>query len=90
MIKVIGGDLLENGRKHDVYVIPTRGYGKILPLPMIQYFARVFIDHARQRPSDTFQVTLVGCDTRRYKPQHIAPFFDYSPENVMLPYEFIY
>lgn len=90
MIRVIGGDLLENGRQREVYTIPTRGYGKILPLPMIKYFTRVFLDHARQRPSDTFQVTLVGCDNRRYKPPHIAPFFNYAPENVILPYEFIY
>lgn len=88
-IRVIEGDLSDNGRKRDVYTIPTRGYGKMLPLPMIQYFVRVFLDHARARPDDTFRVTTIGVG-RKYKPPQIAPFFNYAPNNVLLPYEFIY
>lgn len=88
-IRVVSGDLLENGRRGDVYTIPTRGNGKLLPLQMIKYFVRVFLDHARTRPDDTFRVTLIGV-CRQYKPPQIAPFFDYAPDNVLLPYEFIY
>lgn len=86
-----------HGRQGNAYAIPTKGIGTgpkrtmpTLPLPMIQYFVRVFLDHARQNPSDTFRVTPIGCGLAGYKPPHIAPFFDYAPENVILPYEFIY
>lgn len=88
-VRVIDGELLENGRLRDLYTIPTRGYGKVLPLPMIQYFCRVFLDYARTCPGDTFIVTTVGVG-RKYKPPQIAPFFNYAPANVILPYEFIY
>jgi hypothetical protein len=88
-VRVIEGDLMDNGRKRDVYTIPTRGYGKVLPLPMIQYFCRVFLDHARTCPGDSFRITTIGVG-RKYKAPQIAPFFNYAPHNVLLPYEFIY
>lgn len=82
-----------HGRQGNAYAIPTKGFGKpmpTLPLPMIQYFCRVFLDHARAHPGDTFRVTPIGCGLAGYKPPQIAPFFNYAPQNVLLPYEFIY
>ncbi len=86
-----------HGRQGNAYAIPTKGIGAgskrvmpTLPLPMIQYFVRVFLDHARACPGDTFRVTPIGCGLAGYKPPQIAPFFDHAPQNVILPYEFIY
>jgi hypothetical protein len=86
-----------HGRQGNAYAIPTKGFGvgargtmPTLPLPMIQYFCRVFLDHARACPGDTFRVTPIGCGLAGYKPPQIAPFFNYAPINVILPYEFIY
>lgn len=86
-----------HGRQGNSYAIPTKGFGvgpkrtmPTLPLPMIKYFVLVFLDHARQCPLDTFRVTPIGCGLAGYKPPQIAPFFDYAPANVLLPYEFQY
>ena len=87
MIKVIGGSLLSHGRQGDQYVIPVKGMdGKRMPLPMVQYFCRVFLEHALACPGDQFQVTVIGGG----KPSQVAPFFDYCPPNIYLPYEYQY
>ncbi len=87
------------GRQGDSYAIPTKGYavtiGKrsvmpVLPLPMIEYFCRVFVDYAQARPNEQFRLVAIGCGLAGYKPAQIAPFFDYCPMNIMLPREFIY
>jgi hypothetical protein len=79
------------GRQGDSYAIPTKDFHlRTLPLPMIQYFCRVFLDHARMHPGDTFKVVEIGCGLAGYKPRQIAPFFDYAPRNVHIPYSFIY
>lgn len=82
-----------HGRQGNAYAIPTKGFGDpmpVLPLEMIRYFCRVFLTYARAHPGETFKVTPIGCGLAGYKPAQIAPFFDYSPDNVHIPYEFIY
>jgi hypothetical protein len=79
------------GRQGNSYAIPTKDFMvKKLPLPMIEYFVKVFIQHARDNPNDRFNVTAIGCGLAGYKPPQIAPFFDYAPPNVRLPLAFIY
>lgn len=87
MIRVTGGTLALHGRQGDSYIIPIKGLdGKRLPLPMIQYFCRVFLNYARLHASDQFGLTVIGGG----KHSQIAPFFDHAPLNVSLPYEFMY
>ena len=77
------------GRQGQSYAIPTKDFMmKRLPLPMIQYFARVFLDYARAHPGERFRLTPVGCGLAGYTVNDIAPFFDYAPGNVYIPYEF--
>ena len=84
------------GRQGDSYAIPTKGYPgprgqmPVLPLPLIQYFCRVFVDYARARPGERFKLVAIGCGLAGYKPAQIAPFFDHCPFNVTLPFEFMY
>jgi hypothetical protein len=79
-----------HGRQGKSYAIPTKDFAlRTLPLPMIQYFVRVFLDHARINPNDRFKVVPIGCGLAGYKPHQIAPFFDYAPVNVYIPHVFI-
>lgn len=79
------------GRQGNSYAIPTKDYAlKTLPLPMIHHFCREFVRYAWCNPNDTFKLVEIGCGLAGYNPRQIAPFFDYSPMNVHLPYRFIY
>lgn len=71
------------------YAIPTKDFNlRTLPLPMIQYFCATFLAYARANLSVSFRLTPVGCGLAGYTVRQIAPFFDYAPNNVSLPYEF--
>ena len=63
--------------------VPVRG----LPVEMIRYFVSVAVDHARRTPHMRYQVQAKGWG---HPARVIAPMFDYCPDNVMLPYEFMY
>lgn len=79
------------GRQGDAYAIPTKGFNlEVLPLPMIEHFAQAFLRYAKMHPSETFKLTAIGTGLAGYKVRQIAPMFDYCPENVILPYEFVY
>ena len=79
------------GRQGDSYAIPTKDERlRVLPLYIIQYHVAVFIQYARAHPECQFQVVPIGCGLAGYKPCQIAPFFDHCPNNVGLPYEFMY
>lgn len=58
-----------------------------LSVPLIRYFAHVAMDHARNNPHDKFQVIAKGWG---HPHRIVAAMFDYCPDNVGLPYEFIY
>lgn len=80
-----------HGRQGDSYAIPTKDAQlQTLPLEAIKYFVKVFLQYAREHPSDTFKVVSIGCGLAGYSPSQIAPMFDYCPINVQLPQEFIY
>lgn len=86
-VQVINGTLAAPGRNGDSYAIPVKGFdGKRLPLPLVEYFCRVFLDYARRHPFEDFTVGVI----QGGKPPQIAPFFDHCPANVTLPYEFMY
>lgn len=77
------------GRQGNSYAIPTKDANlKTLPLHVIRYQADVFLTYADQNPELTFQLTPIGCGLAGYKPEQIAPMFDGSPPNVILPPEF--
>lgn len=79
------------GRQGDSYAIPTKDMIlKPLPLPIIRVYVGWFLTYAREHPYDRFKVVAIGCGLAGFKPAQIAPFFDYAPMNVMLPYEFMY
>lgn len=79
------------GRQGASFGIPTKGFKlEILPLPLIQHFVQAFKVYAWQHQAESFDVVAIGCGLAAYKPHQIAPFFDYSPPNVSLPYEFLY
>lgn len=79
------------GRQGDSFAIPTKGYKlERLPLPLIAHFVRGFKLYAAANPGEQFKVVAIGCGLDGYKPADIAPMFDHSPANVMLPRDFIY
>ena len=68
--------------------VPVRdAAGKRLSLDLIHAFVWVALDHARKRPGVTFHVKQDGWGYAREK---IAPMFDNCPQNIILPYGFLY
>jgi hypothetical protein len=71
------------------YAIPTKDANiKTLPLENIRQYVDVFKSFARANPHMTFQVTSIGCGLAGYKPEQIAPMFEGSPSNCILPAAF--
>jgi len=68
------------------YAIPTkdRTLG-VLPLLSISVSVQRFIEFACAHPELRFIVTQIGCGLAGYSPKQIAPFFNGSPGNVILP-----
>lgn len=74
------------GPQGDAYAIPTKDHRlQVLPLPIISGHVAAFLDHARQRPAMTFELTPIGCGLAGYRPADIAPMFAQAPANVRLP-----
>lgn len=83
------------GFQGNSYAIPTKGElnsltGRfpILPLPTIMAHVAAFLMFARSRQDLKFQLTPIGCGFAGYSYQAIAPMFEASPSNVILPHEF--
>lgn len=71
------------------YAIATvNGRLEKLRLPDILWQVDVFKDYARQHPNLTFLVTKIGCGIAGFDIEDIAPMFQGSPDNVLLPLEF--
>ena len=47
-----------------------------------------FVEFARKHPELKFLVTEIGCGIAGYTPEQVAPLFNNSPENVVLPESF--
>jgi hypothetical protein len=79
------------GRTGNAYAIPTKSADfNVLPLEKIEEYVTDFIIYARQHPELTFDVVAIGCGLAGFKPEQIAPMFRHSPENVILPLEFLH
>lgn len=78
------------GRQGNSYAIPTKdGFMLTLGLDRIKDYVCDFITHAHNRPTETFQLTPIGCGLAGLKPSQIAPMFKNAPPNVILPPEFV-
>lgn len=76
------------GPQGQSYAIPTLDYAlNQLPLETIGAHVTDFLAYAVLRPEVRFQVTAIGCGLAGFKPEQIAPMFDYAPENCDLPEE---
>ena len=78
------------GLQGNSYAIPTKDEQlRVLSLEDISYYVNDFIRFAKLHYDWEFQVVAIGCGLAGYKPEQVAPFFRYSPENVHLPTDFI-
>lgn len=57
------------------------------PLHMIRFHVMVALQHVRQTPDVRYTVQARGWG---HPARDIAPMFDNPPDNIGLPYEFIY
>lgn len=79
------------GRTGNAWAIPTKAepsrQTRQLPLDEIRGYVREFLEYARAHPTDTFEVTRVGCGLAGYHDREIAPMFAGHGPNVELPGE---
>jgi len=72
------------------YAIPTKDFDlSVLSIDEIRRHVFKFMDFARGYSDVKFQVTPIGCGLAGYSPLVIAPLFEFSPDNVQLPDEFL-
>lgn len=83
------------GRQGNSYAIVTKELRRHWPqvtLDEIKAEVQVFLQHAKDNPQDTFQVTRIGCGLAGFNDKQIAPLFKWPggpPVNVILPKEFM-
>jgi len=74
------------GPTGSAYAIPTKDeHIKTRALVDIKASVDRFLDYARCRPFETFQVTRVGCGLAGYTDDQIGPMFRGAPSNCVLP-----
>src|SRR5574343_1447955 len=74
------------GRTGQAYAIPTKDMQlRTLPLAVIDYHVREFLDYARERIDLDFKVTRIGCGLAGYRSKDIEPMFLNAPPNCRLP-----
>lgn len=75
------------------YAIPTRhicaGRFMSLAVNVIEQYVSRFIEYASAHPDYVFNVTRIGCGHAGYTDNQIAPLFEGSPNNVLLPPEWL-
>jgi hypothetical protein len=77
------------GRQGNSYAIPTKDQRiATMQLGRIAGYVASFLDYARSRPHEIFQVTAIGTGLAGYSPEDIAPMFVNAPANCDLPEEF--
>ena len=75
------------GRQGDSYAIPTKDARlKSLHLSQIHAFVQRFLVYAKERTTETFRVTRIGCGLAGYTDADIGPMFIGAPDNCILPY----
>jgi len=79
-----------HGMTGAAYALPTKDESiRTLPLDRIAGYVRTFIKFAEDNPELDFQVTRVGCGLAGYTDKQIAPLFKGSPENCIMPVEWL-
>jgi len=80
------------GLQGRTYGIPTKNHSirRVLSIDEIGKYVDEFIAFARENPSLTFLVTMIGCGLAGYDPKDIAPLFKEAVNipNVHLPHKF--
>jgi hypothetical protein len=79
------------GKTGQCFAIPTKDWSvETLPLEVIEFYVKRFIDYAKKNTKYKFLVSEIGCGLAGYCPEHIAPFFKNALEleNVYLPESF--
>lgn len=78
------------GLQGNSYAIPTKDAKlRTLPIPEIKAHVRKFQQFALIHSDFVFNVTAIGCGLAGYTPEQIAPLFNRSPANCVLPPEFV-
>jgi hypothetical protein len=76
------------GRTGNAYAIPTKCVKLItLPLYEIEVEVHKFLRYAMVNKEFTFKITAIGTGLAGYKHEDIAPLFNNSPRNCVLPSE---
>lgn len=73
------------------YAIPTKNFQlKTQPIEKIEAEIKIFSQFTRRRTDRVFLVTEIGCGLAGYRPEEIAPLFDWAveQENISLPLRF--
>lgn len=74
------------GRQGNSYAIPTKDRDlHTLSLSTIQIYVNNFLHYAELNPTETFNVTRIGCGLAGYTDTDIAPMFADAPPNCQLP-----
>lgn len=81
------------GKFGQTYAIPTKDRNiKTLSLSKIQSYVNIFLEDSRDYFNYgnqlTFLVTDIGCGLAGYTPEEIAPMFELTTPNVLLPNNF--
>lgn len=75
------------------YALPTRYIcaGRFISyaLNIIEQYVERFMDYAREHPEYVFNVTRIGCGNAGYTDAQIAPLFEGSSTNIVLPNEWL-
>lgn len=77
------------GQFGNTFAIPTKDWNiKKLPLDVIQFYVKRFLEYTKTKPNLVFFVTPIGCGYAGNKPKDIAPMFSDKSDNVILCPEF--
>lgn len=78
-----------DGPTGSAYAIPTKRtpthQKRQLPLNFIKHKVFDLLQHAKDNPQNTYQVTCIGCGLAGYKHEEIGPMFEGAPANIELP-----
>lgn len=78
------------GMSGRTYAIPTKNFNlNTLPLNDILQYVDQFKTFARSNPDEKFYVSRIGCGLAGYADSQIAPMFDDSPSNCILPIDWM-
>lgn len=78
------------GLSGKTYAIPTKDENlNVISIEEISSFVEHFKSFARSRSTEYFYVSRIGCGLAGYADSQIAPLFDDSPDNCILPLDWM-